>query len=712
MIRGKFVIVNTDLLIYLKILYEIEFAVKFLWILLLVLLNTPIIAQASDTLNVEIPSIVLSANRTQQDANTVALPINKSNHINDQKLYQQLSLQEYLTKHPGLFSQNANNFAQDLRISIRGFGARSAFGIRGVKLLVDGVPETTPDGQGQLDNLDLNSISNIEVIRGPNAALYGNAAGGTIHIYTQDRVEKPFIQLRSLIGSFGNFKTDVSTGLKFEKSNLILNSSYFRTKGFRNHSFGENFIFAAKWKVDLNQYSQVEFIGNHTNSPLAQDPGGISLEDAQADPQTARQANIDFNAGEAISHTKAAVKYIRTKKNSQFQSILFGHRRNFEGRLPFSDGGYIDLDRNFWGQSSFYQLKHKTRKYSHKTLIGFDTHFQNDQRQRFVNDLGIAQGLTLNQTEIFNTYAVFLSHQTDISKKLILDLNLRNDLNQIKLADRFFSDGDNSSEQSLNAFNYSLGIGYTGIAAFFPYLRLASSFETPSLSELSANPTSSGFNVDLESVRSINYELGIKLNPSKNYRIETNIFLINNSNEILPFELEAFPGRAFFRNTGATQRRGFEFLFEAMPLQTISTNLTYSFSNFQFSNFEVDGTNLEGLKLPGIPEHNIQIALDYCISQSTTIQLKYKHVGRLYADNENSVSVSPYNLIDLKGRKTFQFENLNLELFGGLNNLFNIQYFDNIRINAFGARFYEPAAERNAYIGVSLKWVKPINRQN
>ena len=157
----------------------------------------------SQTSTITLEEVSLSASKFDTPRSVLPFSLSVINLKDVQALHQQLSLQEYLGAVPGLFSLNANNYAQDLRISIRGFGARAAFGIRGIKIIVDGIPETTPDGQGQLDNLPLGLLQNIEVLRGPSASLYGNASGGVLSLNTVDRLEGESVRFRSTLGAFG-----------------------------------------------------------------------------------------------------------------------------------------------------------------------------------------------------------------------------------------------------------------------------------------------------------------------------------------------------------------------------------------------------------------------------------------------------------------------------------------------------------------------------
>jgi len=213
---------------------------------------------------------------------------------------QQLSLQEYLTHVSGLFSLNATNYAQDLRISIRGFGARSAFGIRGVKIIVDGIPETTPDGQGQIDNLNLGLIEKIEVLKGPSSALYGNASGGVIHITTKQDFDTDFLEAGLTLGSYHNQQYQLSGGLAKKNTKLIFQAAHTLTDGYRDQSGLQNTNLNLRWFQKITNKSKINFQANYTNSPIGDDAGGLTLEEVNTNRRQARDRNVQFKTGENL----------------------------------------------------------------------------------------------------------------------------------------------------------------------------------------------------------------------------------------------------------------------------------------------------------------------------------------------------------------------------------------------------------------------------
>lgn len=634
---------------------------------------------------ITLSEVALQAPKTQTPRNQLPFSLSVQSVDEFQKIYQQLSLQEYLVAVPGLFTQNANNYAQDLRISLRGFGARAAFGIRGIKLIVDGIPETTPDGQGQLDNLPLGLLSSVEVLRGPSASLYGNASGGVLYLNTLDQLENETIQLQSRLGAYGFQSYQLNTSLKGEKTVALLHINRTKTDGFRQNSGFEQTLFNAKINHRLSSKSKLQLQLNYTDSPRAEDAGGITLEDTGADWSQARQRNVEYDTYESVNQFKSGLRW-QQNWGDQWNLDTYGFYtfRDFYGKLPFENGGIIDLTRNYYGIGS--RLNYIQDK--HRWQIGIETAQQADQRDRYLNLNGAQGSLSFSQLESFGSFGIYILDEVRW-EKVLLRTSLRYD-------DLRLGADSVSEDQTYQVLNPSVGLSYEVASQQRLFANFSSSFETPALSELSANPSGAeGLNLELEPAQALNYEMGWKGLWAKT-RMEANVFFIESTNEILPYELEAFPGRSFYRNAGATQRWGVEvfgsYQWEQWELQASMTQAQYRFT---------ENNTSEGNTLPGIPNSQFFLQLGYTSLQNWQFQLTGEHIGSLYADTANAVQIEAFQKVRLQGGKTIALGNLELNLFAGINNLFDVRYFDNIRLNAFGGRYYEPAPGRNAFFGLS-----------
>lgn len=639
----------------------------------------------SNTTTITLKEVSLKAPKTQTPSSLLPISFSNRDLSSFQGIYQQLNLQEYLGSVPGLFTQNANNYAQDLRISLRGFGSRAAFGIRGVKIIVDGIPETTPDGQGQLDNLPLGLLKSLEVIRGPSSSLYGNASGGVIYLNTLDKLEGQTAKFRVSLGAYGFQNYQLSTSLENGKTVALIHANRIKTNGYRINSGLEQNLFNVKVKQLISANSTIQLQLNYTNSPIAEDPGGLTLEDTESNWTQARQKNLDYDTYESIDHFKAGIRWFQSL-GSRWDIDTYGFYsfRDFYGKLPFENGGIIDLDRNYFGVGTRLNYKHE----EHRWQIGLETSQQQDQRDRYLNVMGIQGARSFSQLESFRNFGIYILDEVKWNN-LLLRTSLRYDDSRLG-ADSV------SEDQIYQVLNPSIGLSYEIYENQRLFGNFSSSFETPTLSELSSNPTGKeGLNLDLDPSKAKNFELGWKGLWGKT-RIEANVFFIESSNEILPYEIEAFDGRKFYRNTGATQRRGFElsglYISNSWEVQASVTQARY-----QFNNIEMEERNA----LPGIPNSQFFLQIMHITPTKWKLQLTGESIGKFYADNANIVQIKDYQKIRLQGGKTITFGSTELNFFAGINNLFNAKYFDNIRLNAFGRRYYEPAPGRNIFLGLS-----------
>lgn len=644
-------------------------------------------AQDSLQQKIALKEITLDAARIKSPKRILPFSVTHLSFPANQLSLPQNSLQDYLTSVPGLYAQNTQNFAQDLRLSIRGFGARSGFGIRGIQLIVDGIPETTPDGQGQLDNLPLGLISSLTVLRGPSATFYGNASGGVIKLNTLDDFEDNFVSLRAQGGSFDAQNWSATVGLKNEKTKAVLFQNLTQSQGYRNHSQFKQQVFNARLWHEFSPSAQLRWQFNYTHSPYAYDAGGINLESVGADRTQARLQNESFNTYESIDHLKTGLQWEnQINGRLRWEAYAFFAQRGFVGRLPYEFGGYVDLKRNYFGMGTDWEYLLQDR---HRLQLRFSIADQNDRRQRFKNLGGAAGDQTLDQDELFFNSSVSVLDEFKWRFGL-LRTGLRFD--HQRLGTQLAVD-----KIRLNSLNPSIGFTYTDWGDHVVFISYSSSFETPTLSELSANPSGgAGFNPDLSYSKANNFEIGWRFTSVQNF-LEATLFHINTNNEIIPYEIEAFPGRDFYRNAGETSRLGIELFWEHQK-GSWTRNLVYTLSDFRFTDYKLSDDNLSGNILPGIPTHNISSSLKYSSMFGWEVIFQSQFSGSLYADDLNQTKVGSYLISNLRFSKSLK----KLRFFAGINNLFNVDYFDNIRINAFGKRFYEPAAKRNYYFGINI----------
>lgn len=628
-----------------------------------------------------------------------------SSFVNAKKIHEtspQLSLKEYLGQVPGLFAQNQYNYNQDLRISIRGFGARAAFGIRGVYLNIDGIPETTPDGQGQIDNIPISILSNIEVLRGPSSALYGNAAGGVILMSTQEDLGANTLKFRAMGGAFGLATSQLTFALGENKFKSLWHFNHSISEGYRALSGFKQSQLNGTFTYQLAKNHSLKGQFNYTDSPYANDPGSLSLDQVTNERRMAREANVVYQTTEKINHLKFGLSHQYTPNKKGFSTLksafemnsyAFFAQRDFQGLLPFLNGGVSAFKRNYYGLGSKAIFKGENKQ---QLVVGIGHALQSDLRSRFQNEKGVVGALVAQQNEVFSNSHGFITGKIPI-QKWVLSAALRTDLIHIKM--------DTNQKRNFTALSPSAALGRKIGANQYISFSYAQSFETPTLSELSNAPDGSlGFNETLDPVKSNNIELTYRgkqfINNSYKLNWEISGFISDSNGEILPYELPKFPQRQFFKNSGATQRRGVEAMVSLIG-NILEWSNSASFANYTFKeNTEI--TALSGKRIPGIPSHHFNSQIQIKLPAQGQIRLEYQHIGALMANNNNSVKVAPYSVLNLSGVKQLPLKNGALKLFAGINNLTNSLYFDNIRINAFGGRFYETAPTRHLYMGIEL----------
>ena len=643
-------------------------------------------------------------NATRVEKNIIDIPASIS-HIGQEKIQlgtEQAGLDESMRQVPGAFFLNRYNYAQDLRVSIRGFGARSNFGIRGIKIIVDGIPETLPDGQGSIDGVDIGSIYKIDVIRGPSSSLYGNASGGAILIETERGPELPFVELRNTYGDFNLNKQQLKIGGNTGDLNYLLNISNTSVDGYRDNSKFENKQFNGRFEYSLSDSSNIISTLHHTDQPFANDPGGITAEDAATDRRQARAQNLNYQAGEKVKQTRFGLIYkTQLNKSRNLEIRTYNTDRDFSNKLPFQNGGMVNLDRSFYGGGLKYIEEGYLGKYQNRLLLGVDYDRQDDNRSRYNNLLGIKGVKTLQQNELITSLGAYLQNETKLNDIAEITLGVRHDDIEFDVRDKFLSDGDDSGKINLNQFSPMIGVSLKTSSNTNIYATASKAFETPTTTEF-ANPSGGGFNQAVKPQKSTNYEIGIKKLSNK-YTFEAAIFQINVRDELTPYEDSEQPGRTFFTNAGSSDRYGLELTNIKRFYDQFEFSTTYTYSDFKFNHFkDVNGIKHDGNRIPGIPKNLLNFNLSWSNDSGSYANLDTTFTGEFYADNSNQNKVDSYAVSNLRLGKNFTHNDLNIGLYFGINNIFNEQYNSNIRINAYGNRYFEPAPKQNIFFGITV----------
>jgi iron complex outermembrane recepter protein len=628
---------------------------------------------------------------------------------------QQLALDEALSRVPGLFMQNRYNFAQDLRLSIRGFGARAQFGIRGIKVLVDGIPETLPDGQGSVDSIDLGATSQIEVIRGPSSSLYGNASGGVISLISQGGGTEPYAQVRVAAGGYGFEKTQFKTGGDTGVVNYLVSVSDQKLDGYRAQSAYENKQVSGRLDFDLGNERSLLTVVNFTDQPVSDDPGGLTPAVVPVNPRSAAPNNVLFDAGESLEQTRLGFVYdAPVGERGTITARNYYAWRDFGNLLPVQAAGIVDLDRKFIGGGFSYSYDGFWLDRPNRFIAGADFDDQDDDRRRYDNlsNTGGGRGvLGFDQNEHVTSHGIFLQNELSVSERVQLSFGVRFDEVEFEITDRYFLDGrDDSGSKQFDDTSPMVGLVVELTDGLNFYTTYSSAFETPTTTEFNRQDGLGGFNQSLVPQVARNFEVGLRGAIGDSQRYEVAVFTIDVEDELIGREIPASPGRNFFENAGETGREGLELSWSATPTDRIETTVSYTYSDFKFDRFvETLGTNTfnrSGLIIPGTAENVLFGEFAYRAPRGWYAAADVLFVDEQFGDNANTVVIDDYTLMNLR----FGYDvdlgggNFGLSPFVGINNLTDETYTSNVRLNAAFNRYFEPGPGRNAYAGITLDW--------
>ena len=638
----------------------------------------------------------------------------------------QLSLDETLLLIPGIAVANRNNPTQDPRISIRGFGARSAFGVRGVRVLRDGIPLTLPDGQTPVDYLDLESVGSIEVIRGAASALYGNASGGVIDLRTEAPPPAPFgASLRATGGSYGMQRLHGAIG--GTAAPFTYQASVTRTEidGYRDYSHQETTHALARAELQRGATSwAVQGIG--FDMPVAENPGALTRAQFDTSPRAAEANTVRTHARKDVRQGQLSLAAGHAATWADLSAVVYGGARDLYNPLAF---GIVAVDRVSYGVTTRATMSPRALAGGrHRLSLGLDAQRQEDDRERFTNcnngtapinpacsPTGSERGALLqSQRELVTGLGAYLRDEIDVGTQLTLSVGARGDLTKFEVEDRFTAGGDpdDSGERTLPAFSPMIGVVARVGPLVSVYGSVSSSFETPTATEMGNKPDgSAGINPDLEPQRAISYELGAKgfILPAISY--DGAVFFTRVRDELIPFESPSGAGRRYFRNAGRTERRGLELGLRA-DMGPLRAGLSYSWADYKFDDYAVETiagdeiitTVYDGKRIPGIPVHQAQASLTWALAR-VHATVETVAASRTLVDDANSAAAPGYAVVNLRVGGRVPMGGLGrIEPVIGVHNLFDRSYVGSVSVNAAAAfgRYYEPAPGRTIFAGLTV----------
>ena len=669
-----------------------------------VVLASPVWAQVPSSGEAVLPTVEVSAPRLARELYATPAAVSTLAHEDLAQGRQRVRLDEALNRVPGVFLQNRDNFAQGQRIAIRGFGARAPFGVRGITVMVDGIPYTLPDGQAQLDAIDLDSAERIEVIRGPSSVLYGNAAGGVIDVTTADGRDSPGTRLRMGAGSDGYQKVALQNGGVQGDWSHHVSLTALSIDGYREQSSTEKYLLNAKLRRELGSERAVTAIINLLENPRSEDPGALNAREVAAGRDQAAPNSLALDAGQNVDQQLLGLQYEDLAAgDGELYLKGFIAQRDFEQQLPFVGSSRLGYQRDYMGASAEYHHEVALGSLPLSYIVGVDVARQEDERFRNDVDAQGAVGESLaDETQTATSAGVFAQGDLALSEQLSLSLGARFDRVALDVDDRFLDDGDQSGKRTFNEWSGSAGLSYRYRPQHQAYINTGTAFETPTFSEF-ANPAGGGFNPAVEPQKAWNREIGLRgyIEPlAMDYDLA--LFSVRVRDELVPYDEG---GRTFYQNAGDTNRDGLELALGWQLSDQWRLDSALTLARYEFDKFATPSERFDGNRIPGLPEQTWVTQLTWENIDQRFATLETEYIGDLVADNANATEVDSYWLLNLRVGDGWQLsEDTRLSAYLGLRNLLDEKHYANVRINGTFGRFYEPAPGRSVYGGVELSF--------
>ena len=682
----------------------------------------PCIAGAADPATVTLDSVVVSGSRIEHNSFDLPAAVDVVDAARIGADQGKVNASEALAAVPGITVQNRQNYAQDLQISSRGFGARSAFGVRGIRLVADGIPASMPDGQGQAATFNLDRAERIEVLRGPLAVVYGNHAGGVIQLFTPDGKGRPSIEGGLVAGSNNTWKADVSAQGEVAGLGYVIDTSHFATDGYRDHSKADRDQSMVKLTYKPTEDGKLTLIAN-TFKQNAEDPQGQSWAGYQANPRSVAQPAIDYNTRKSIDHTQGGLTYehrfgeqlvqlsayVGQRSTIQYQSIPRANQIVPPAKNAISSGGIIDFDRDFAGGSARWIGRFQLAGGKLTTTVGVDYEQSTDDRRGYENFIGTTLGVkgALRRLEEDRVYSFDQYAQAEWQgERWTFSGGVRHSHVDFNVDDRYLSNGNDSGSVSYDKTTPTVAAMYRLTPAVNLYASAARGFEAPTFNEMFYSSGGGTFNFGLKPSTSTHYEAGLKAFVGNDTRLDVAVFQIKTDNEMVV--LSSSGGRTAYQNAGPTTRRGLEVALDSRWANNLSTRVAYTGLDASYD--EAFTSNLvpvhAGSKLPGVP------------AQTLFGELAWKHPAsgfhaavegiarsKVYVEDSNTKQAAPaYAIANVRFGIDRQYGDLNLRTFLRFDNIFDRQYVGSVIVGDGNNRFYEAAPGRTWLAGISARY--------
>ncbi len=686
--------------------------------------TTPALATATE-------AVVITATRTAVRPYDVPASVDRIGGDEVRAGRAQVNISESLGGVPGLLARDRQNYAQDVQISVRGFGARSTFGIRGVRLYVDGIPATLPDGQGQISNVELGSVDRIEVLRGPYSALYGNSSGGVIQVFTEEGQGAPRLTLSSAAGNDGLLRFGAQAAGRVDTAlgavGYTAGASRFSTDGYREHSATTRWLGNAKFTLKPDDASKLTLVVNSVSLPRAQDPLGLTRAQAEANPRGVDPSAVTFDTRKTVGQSQVGAVYERRFGSlGSLQLLAYGGHRSTEQVQSIATatqanalhpGGVISLGRAYQGADARWTADGAVASVPVKVVAGvaYDTLKEHRRGyQNFVGSvLGVKGALRRDETNEVTSADPYLQATWQLAPQWTLNTGLRRSSVRFKSTDAYIvgSNPDDSGGARYSATLPAFGVMFAASDALHVYATAGRGFETPTLNELAyRSGGGTGLNFGLQSASSNSVEFGVKARPAGLGEWTAAVFQTGTSNEIVTQTNSG--GRATFQNAGATRRQGLELAWSQRLVADLRWQAAYTLLDAQYRDAFTTCTATPctvanvavaaGNRIPGIARSAGYAALNWAPASGWRGGVEARTLSKVYVNDLNSDAAAAYTVAAAHVGYQLQAGPLALNAFVRVDNLFDRRTTGSVIVNEGNSRFFEPAPGRSAFASVSV----------
>lgn len=686
--------------------------------LVLSLAMLPAVVYAEDKDNAQLPDIEVTALRTHASWLDTAASVHT---VNARALTDtpKTNISDALKGIPGLQALERENYAQDMQISMRGFGARSTFGVRGIRIYVDGIPASMPDGQGQTSNIDLNSLDKIEVLGGPFSSLYGNSSGGTILATTREGEGKPSVSLGFNTSRFAKQQTSFQLQSGSESAYLPaynISSNYFDTNGYREHSDARKVLNNAKFTWNLNDGSTLNWVLNQVRIRAA-DPGGLTREQWQENPRQIAQNVRDYNMRKEIDQSQTGLTWDKpiNEHNSLYAMVYAGRRHVVQYQsipakaqtAPKHAGGVIDFTRHYYGADLRWLNKNTL---PNLTLIGgvaFDR--ENEDRQGYNNfngsHLGVKGKLRRDEYNTLWNLDPYMQFSWLFVPKWHVDGGLRYSNVHFKTQDHYLANGDDSGALRYHKLLPSISLGWDFRDDAAAYIAYGKGFETPTFTEMAYRPDGmAGFNFNLKPSTSDTIEAGLKFDQQWGIFSAT-AFHTESHNDIV--SAVSAGGRSTFRNADRTKRYGAELGWQKTLWQNLEARASYSYVDAKFdSDIPALGKAVsvrKGNKIPGVAKNQLYFGLQWQPKQGWQGGIDVRYMDKIYVNDSNTDHAPGYALASANIGYEWAYRGWTLSSYARVDNMFNRRYAGSVIVNDSNGRYFEPSPKRTFSTGLNIR---------